>query len=75
MKASFIADNPIAAGTAIIPVFNKGKAYGAAKDYINAMGAQYKKAAKAAGFTGQAGKSFRGSPLASMRPKASLLGG
>ncbi len=58
MKASFIADKPIAAGTAIIPVFNKGKAYGAAKDYINAMGAQYKKAAKAAGFTGQAGKSF-----------------
>jgi len=58
MKVSFIADKPVTSGTAIIPVFKGGKAYGAAKAYLQSLGSHYKNAAKAAGFTGQAGKSF-----------------
>jgi len=58
VKVTFVADKPAASGTAIIPVFKGNKAFGGAKAYITGTKGQFSKAAKAAGFTGQAGKAF-----------------
>ncbi len=58
MKVSFVSDNPVKGGTAVIPVFKGGKAFGAAQAYIDGTDGGYAAAAKAAGFTGEAGQAF-----------------
>ena len=58
MKVTFVADKPVSTGTAIIPVFKGNKAFGGAKDYISGTKGHFAKAAKAADFDGQDGKSF-----------------
>ncbi len=58
MKVSFVADKPVASGCAVIPVKKPLKIGGGASDYIKASKGQFKAAAKAAGFSGEAGKSF-----------------
>ena len=55
---SFFNDAPAKSGTAIVPVFKGGKAYGAGQAYIEALGTVYTKSAKAAGFKAESGQSF-----------------
>ena len=58
MKVSFVADSPVKGGTAIVPIFKGGKAFGAGQAYIDALNGAYEATAKAAGFTGAAGQAF-----------------
>lgn len=58
MKVSFVADSPVSGGIAVLPIFKGAKAFGASKDYISATDGAYKRAAKAANFTGETGQSF-----------------
>lgn len=55
---TFSADAAAKSGTAIVPVFKGGKAFGAGADYIEALGEGYTAAAKAAGFKGASGDRF-----------------
>ena len=57
-SVSFFNDAPAKSGAAIVPVFKGGKVYGGGAAYVEALGDVYAKAAKAAGFKGEAGKSF-----------------
>ena len=58
MKVSFVADNPASSGTAVIPVKAGLKVGGGASHYVEALEGQFKAAAKAANFKGDANKSF-----------------
>jgi len=58
MKITFVADKVAASGCAIIPVKKSLKVSGVGTDYVKALGGQFAKAAKAAGFNGEKGKSF-----------------
>ena len=58
MKVSFVADKPAASGCAVIPVKKPLKIGGGASDYIKASKGQFKAAATAAKFNGEAGKRF-----------------
>jgi len=58
MKVTFVADKPASSGCAVIAVKKSLKTSGAASDYVAASAGQFKKAAKAAGFNGEKGKSF-----------------
>lgn len=58
MKVSFVSGKPVSSGIAVIPVFEGGKVFGSAKDYIAAGKTQFDAAKKAAKFTGKAGQSF-----------------
>ena len=58
MKVSFVADNPASSGTAVIPVKTGLKVGGGASQYVAALKGQFKAAAKAASFKGEANKSF-----------------
>ena len=58
MKVSFIADKPVTSGSAVIPVKIGLKTAAGAASYVAATKGQFKAAAKAAKFNGEAGKSF-----------------
>lgn len=76
MKVTFVADTPVSIGTAIIPVFKGGKAYGGAQNYISGTKGHFGKAAKAAGFDGQGGKSFDlFLPVGTDVPRLRVIGG
>jgi len=59
MKVSFVADKLTSSGVAVIPVFKNRKAFGGANDYVKATKGEFAKAASAAKFNGESGKSFR----------------
>ncbi len=56
MKVSFVADKPAVSGIAIVPIFSNRKAFGAGKLIIKTLGADFKKMADAAKFTGKTGQ-------------------
>ena len=58
MKVTFVADKPASSGCAVIPVKKSLKTAGGASAYVTSSSGQFKKAAKAAGFNGEKGKSF-----------------
>jgi len=58
LKVSFVAGKPAASGIAVLPVFDGNKKFGSVEDYYKASSGQIAAAAKAAKFTGKAGKSF-----------------
>ena len=58
MKITFIANKAVSSGCAVIAVKKSLKTGGGASDYVAAMGGNFKKVAKAAGFNGEKGKSF-----------------
>ena len=58
MKVTFVSDKPVSLGCAVIPVKKSLKTAGGASAYVTSSSGQFKKAAKAAGFNGEKGKSF-----------------
>ena len=58
MKVTFVSDKPVSLGCVVIPVKKLLKTAGGASAYVTSSSGQFKKAAKAAGFNGEKGKSF-----------------
>ena len=58
MKVSFVSDKPASGAIAVILAKSKLTLSGAAKEYMSASAGQFKRAAKAANFTGKKGQSF-----------------